>query len=206
MNRGADAPLSRGGDGSPTFAVIGPMGAGKTSIGRRLARRLGLPFADTDAAVVREHGPIDVLFRDRGEPEFRRLERAAVQQALARGGVVALGGGAILDPATRNDLATCTVVLLTVAEAAVADRLAGSRRPLLADDLLADDLPTDGLLSDGPPPDRLASWRRIAAERAPVYAALADITVDTSHRPVSGVVDELAAVLQARGAVPTAVR
>lgn len=192
MNPGAGAPVRRGaGAGSPTVAVIGPMGAGKTSIGRTLARRLGLPFADTDAAVVREHGPIDALFRDRGEPEFRRLERVAVQQALASGGVVALGGGAVLHPATRDDLASCTVVLLTVQEGAVADRLAGSRRPLL---------------TDGPPTDRLASWRRIAAERAPVYAALADIIVDTSRRPVSGIVDELAAALQARGAVPTAVR
>ncbi|WP_375400373.1 shikimate kinase [uncultured Amnibacterium sp.] len=172
------------------------MGAGKTSIGRKLARRLDLPFADTDAAVVREHGPIDALFRDRGEPEFRRLERAAVQQALASGGVVALGGGAVLDPATRDDLTNCTIVLLTVAETAVADRLAGSRRPLL----------TGPLVTDGPPTDRLASWRRIAAERAPVYAALADLTVDTSHRPVSGIVEELAAALQARGAVPAAIR
>ena len=163
-------------------AVIGPMGAGKTSIGRKLARRLDVPFTDTDAAVVREHGPIDALFRDRGEAGFRTLERDAVRQALRRGGVIALGGGAVLDPETRADLDSCTVVLLTVQESAVADRLAGSRRPLL----------TDGL----------ASWRRIAAERAPLYAAVADIAVDTSGRPVSGIVEELAAALRARHAVP----
>lgn len=166
----------------PTVVVIGPMGAGKTSIGRRLARRLGLPFTDTDAAVVRDHGPIDALFRDRGEPAFRRLERAAVRQALQAGGVIALGGGAVLDPETRTDLASCTVVLLTVQEAAVAERLAGTRRPLL----------TDGL----------ASWRRIAGERAPLYAALADVTIDTSRRPVDGVVAELATALRSLGAVP----
>lgn len=168
------------------MVVIGPMGAGKTSIGRKLARRLGLPFTDTDAAVVREHGPIDALFRDRGEPAFRLLERSAVQQAIERGGVVALGGGAVLDPATRDDLAACTVVLLTVDPAAVEQRLAGSRRPLL----------TDGL----------ASWRRIAEERAPLYAALADHTVDTSRRPVAGIVDELATELQARGAAASVAR
>lgn len=177
---------------TPTVAVIGAMGAGKTSIGRALARRLGLPFTDTDAAVVGDHGPIDALFRDRGEPAFRRLERVAVRQALRSGGVIALGGGAILDPGTRGDLASCTVVLLTVDEAAVAERLAGSGRPLLA--------------------GGLASWRRIAAERAPLYAALADVEIDTSHRPVDDVVAELADALRSAGSAspatpaPTATR
>lgn len=169
---------------TPTVALIGAMGAGKTSIGRALARRLGLPFTDTDAAVVSDHGSIEALFRDRGEPVFRRLERSAVQQALRAGGVVALGGGAILDPDTRSELASCTVVLLTVDEAAVAERLAGSGRPLL----------TDGL----------ASWRRIAAERAPRYAALADVVMDTSHRPVDDVVAAVVAALQSRSVAAAA--
>lgn len=88
------------------------MGAGKTSIGRRVARAIGLPFTDTDAAVVREHGPIPVLFAERGEAEFRRLERDAVAAALASGGVVSLGGGAVLDPQTREDLGAHRVAFL----------------------------------------------------------------------------------------------
>jgi len=155
-----------------TVAVIGPMGAGKSSIGRKLAKRLGVPFVDTDQRIVAQHGSIAELFAERGEPAFRAIERAVVADALAGGGVVALGGGAVLDPATRDDLAACTVVLLTVDEAAVAARLANGTRPLLV--------------------DGLASWRRIADERAATYAALADVVVDTSRRPMAHLVDELA--------------
>ncbi len=159
-----------------TVAVIGPMGAGKSSIGRKLAKRLGVPFADTDQRIVARHGAIADLFRDRGEPAFRALEREVVAEALTEGGVVALGGGAVLDPATRDDLRSCTVVLLTVDEDAVAGRLESGKRPLLV--------------------DGLASWRRIAAERAGLYADLADVVVDTSRRPVAHLVEELAVRLQ----------
>lgn len=159
-----------------TVALIGPMGAGKTSVGRRLARLLGERFVDTDAVVAAEHAPVPVLFDTVGEPGFRAIERAVVQRELAAGGVVALGGGAVLDAGTREDLAACTVVLLTVTEGAVAERIERGRRPLLV--------------------DGLDSWRRIAEERAPLYAALADVVVDTSRRPMTGVADELAARLR----------
>ena len=159
-----------------TIALIGPMGAGKTSVGRRLAKRLGRRFIDTDAAIATERGPIPHLFATVGEGAFREIERAIVQRELREGGVVARGGGAVLDPATREALAACTVVLLTVSEDAVVARIAEGRRPLL----------TDGI----------ASWRRIAAERAPVYAELADVTVDTSRRPMTTIAAELAAQLQ----------
>ncbi|MDH2444326.1 shikimate kinase [Amnibacterium sp. CER49] len=151
------------------------MGAGKTSIGRKLAKRLGVPFTDTDARIVAAYGPIADLFATVGEPGFRAIERVVVAEALAAGGVVSLGGGAVLDPDTQQDLARCEVVLLTVSEDAVADRLSSGKRPLLV--------------------DGLASWRRISAERAPLYASLADRTVDTSHRPVAHLVEELAAAL-----------
>ena len=159
-----------------TIALIGPMGAGKTSVGRRLAKRLGRRFVDTDAAIATEHGPIPHLFATVGEGAFREIERGVVQRELREGGVVALGGGAVLDPATREALGACTVVLLTVSEDAVVARIAEGRRPLL----------TEGI----------ASWRRIAAERAPVYAELADVTVDTSRRPMTTIAAELAAQLQ----------
>ena len=163
-----------------TVALIGPMGAGKSSIGRRLAKALGVPFTDTDARIAVAHGPIPELFAERGEAGFRAVERQAVAAALAEAGVVALGGGAVLDPATRADLAHCTVVLLTVDEDVVAERLAAGRRPLL----------TDGV----------ASWRRILDERLPLYRELADVVVDTSRRPMAHVVDELAALPAVRAA------
>ncbi|MFT4230981.1 MAG: shikimate kinase, partial [Microbacterium sp.] len=81
----------------PAIVLVGPMGAGKTSVGRRVAKRLGLPFTDTDKTVAAEHGPISAIFERHGEEHFRRLERDAVRRALAGGGVVALGGGAVLD-------------------------------------------------------------------------------------------------------------
>ncbi|RIX28896.1 shikimate kinase [Amnibacterium setariae] len=152
------------------------MGAGKTSVGRRVAKHLGRRFVDTDAVIAAEHAPIPQLFVERGEAAFRAIERDVVQRELATGGVVALGGGAVLDATTRAALAGCTVVLLTVSEQAVAARIGDGRRPLL----------TDGL----------ESWRRIAAEREPVYAALADVVVDTSRRPMTTIAAELAAQLQ----------
>jgi len=158
-----------------TIAVIGPMGAGKSSVGRKLAKRLGLPFVDTDQRIVARHGSIADLFAERGEAAFRTLEREVVVEALGEDGVVALGGGAVLDAATREDLARCHVVLLTVDEAAVADRLTSGSRPLLV--------------------DGLDSWRRIAAERDVVYRGVADLVVDTSRRPMAHVVEEIAAAL-----------
>jgi shikimate kinase len=114
-----------------TIALIGPMGAGKTSVGRRLAKHLDRRFVDTDAVIVAEHGAIAHLFSTVGEGAFRGIERDVVQRELRTGGVVALGGGAVLDPTTRAALADCTVVLLTVSEQAVEERIAGGKRPLL---------------------------------------------------------------------------
>lgn len=159
-----------------TIALIGPMGAGKTAVGRRLAQRLGRRFVDTDAVIAAEHGAIPHLFATVGEGAFRVVERETVHRELDSGAVVALGGGAVLDASTRDALGACTVVLLTVSEEAVTARLAGGRRPLL----------TEGI----------ASWRRIAAERDPIYRSLADVTVDTSRRPMTAIAAELAEHLQ----------
>ncbi|MGZ8803684.1 MAG: shikimate kinase [Microbacterium sp.] len=155
------------------IVLIGPMGAGKTSIGRRVARALESPFADTDKIVVRDHGPIPALFARDGEEHFRELERAAVVEALAQGGVVALGGGAILDAATRADLADHRVVFLTVSPHIVAARVHGGDRPLLADD------------------DPVGRWQRIFAERRELYEEVADITLDTSSGPLAAVVAQI---------------
>lgn len=158
-----------------TVVLIGPMGAGKTSIGRRVARALGREFIDTDKVIAHEHGPIPELFAEFGEARFRELERVAVSRSLDSGGIVALGGGAVLDPATRADLAHHRVVLLTVSPHIVAGRIHGSDRPLLADD------------------DPVARWKRIYAQRQGFYQECADVTFDTSTGPLSGVVEEIVA-------------
>jgi len=161
---------------SAPVVIIGPMGAGKSSVGKRVAKALGVPFTDTDRAIVREHGPIPGIFADRGEPAFRELEAAAVRSAMATGGVIAVGGGAVTHAATREALAGASVVLLTVSPEAVADRIAGSDRPLLAD-------------------GGIDAWQTIMDERAATYAELAHAVFDTSRRPMSHVVDDVVAWL-----------
>lgn len=160
---------------SPSDAVvlIGPMGAGKTSIGKKAARSLGVPFFDTDLAIVRDHGPIEKLFADHGEEHFRALEREAVIEGLARGGIVSLGGGAVLHPDTRADLAEHRVILLTVAPKVVAARVKDSHRPLLQGE------------------DAMARWTAILDQRMPLYRSLADATFDTSSGPLQHIVDAI---------------
>jgi shikimate kinase len=157
----------------PPVVLIGPMGAGKTRIGKRVARMLQTGFVDTDKEVVAENGPIAEIFAKQGEAHFRALERAAVVRALQGDDVVALGGGAVLDDQTRADLADHRVVLVTVSPAAVAPRIADGRRPLLR--------------------DGLTDWERIYAERRHLYEQLAKLTVDTSHRPIDAVAREVVA-------------
>ncbi len=158
----------------PALVLVGPMGAGKTSIGRRVAKTLGWTFRDTDALIAQEHGAIPALFETHGEAHFRALEHDAVAAAVADGGVVSLGGGAVLDARTRTLLRRHRVALLTVAPAVVAGRLAGSGRPLLAGE------------------DPLETWRSILARRMPLYLEVADATFDTSRGPLADVVVDIA--------------
>ena len=113
------------------LALVGFMGAGKTTIGRQVAERIGRPFIDTDEEIERRHGPIPELF-ERGEPEFRRLEEQVVAEALAGPkAVIALGGGAILADATRERLrAQAYTVWLEVDDDTAWERVRGSDRPL----------------------------------------------------------------------------
>lgn len=161
-----------------SIVLVGPMGAGKTSVGRRVARALGRPFADTDKVVVRDHGAIPRLFAEHGEEHFRALERAAVAEALSAGGVVALGGGAVLDPQTRAAIAGHRVVLLTVSDQVVAGRIGGAGRPLLGGDDAG---------AEGP----IGRWTRIYDERRPIYEEVAHVTFDTSSGPLIDVVTRI---------------
>jgi len=162
------------------IVLVGPMGSGKTSIGRRVARELQVSFTDTDSLVTREHGPIPAIFTLHGEARFRELERLAVREALQSGGVVALGGGAVLDPETRRDLAAHKVILLTVSPQTVRSRIHGESRPLL----------TQG-------EDPIARWEAILEQRRPLYDEVADVTIDTSTGPLAGIVTEIVSWVRA---------
>ncbi|MEV7162310.1 3-dehydroquinate synthase [Streptomyces microflavus] len=119
----------------PLVVLVGPMGVGKSTVGELLAARLGTTYRDTDADVVAEAGkPIAEIFYDEGEEHFRALERRAVAAALAgHAGVLALGGGAVLDGATRELLADRPVVYLSMdVDEAVRRVGLGAARPLLA--------------------------------------------------------------------------
>ncbi|MGH3691077.1 MAG: shikimate kinase [Microbacterium sp.] len=156
-----------------TLVLVGPMAAGKTSVGRRVARRLGVAFIDTDKRIVAAHGPIPDIFAAHGEAHFRELERTAVADALAEGGVISLGGGAVTQAATRELLRQQPVVFLTVSPDAVADRLRGGSRPLLAGE------------------DPVERWKKIFEERRGWYTEVSSATFDTSRRPMQKIADEI---------------
>ena len=154
------------------IVLIGPMGAGKSRVGQRLAASVGAPFIDTDSRIVERYGPIEEIFAREGEEYFRIIEREVVADALREEAVISLGGGAVLHPDTRDDLTALPVVWLRVSPEAVAPRLAGSTRPLIA--------------SGG-----MASWTAIQEARAPIYESLADFDIDTSRRSVARIVDDI---------------
>lgn len=164
---------------APLAVFIGPMGAGKTRIGKRVARALGVPFTDTDKVIVAGHGPIAEIFDQHGEPHFRALERDVVREALARGGIVSLGGGAVLDAATRQALTGLPVVYLRVEADAVASRLADGKRPLVR-----------GGIED---------WQRIYDARRSIYEGLASVTFDTSRLPRDRIAQDVVAWIESRG-------
>jgi shikimate kinase/3-dehydroquinate synthase len=116
------------------LALIGFMGAGKSKLGRELARLTGRPFVDTDEEIERRYGPIGVLF-ERSEPEFRRIEEQVVAEALAgRTAVIALGGGAVVSEATQERLSRAAFVAWVPVDVDTAwMRVSGSGRPLAQD-------------------------------------------------------------------------
>jgi len=155
----------------PVVVLIGAPGAGKTRLGKRIARLLDVPFIDTDKRIVAEHGSIAELFATHGEPHFRAIERATVAAALTEGAVVALGGGAVLDENTQRDLADHRVVQLTVSAEAVAARIAGDKRPLVSG---------------------VEAWSALVDTRRPIYDRLARRTFDTSSLPLDHIAADIA--------------
>lgn len=152
---------------------MGLPGSGKSTIGRRLAKALGVEMLDTDAAIEARTGrSIADIFATDGEQEFRRIEEEVVRAALAdHGGVLSLGGGAVTTPGVRDALAGHTVVFLEISAAEGVRRTGGTTvRPLLAG------------------PGRAQKYRELMSQRAPLYRRVATIRVNTNRRNPGAVV------------------
>ena len=168
---------------APRAIIIGAPGAGKTSVGRRVAERLGVEFRDSDAAIEQRAGkPVSDIFLSEGESEFRRLEREVIAESLKDvDGVLSVGGGAVLDPDTREAFSRHTVVWLEVDLGTATTRVGmNSARPLLM-----------GIVR--------GTMTTMLNERTPLYEEVATVTVDTSGRPLKDVVNNVVAELKRVG-------
>ena len=164
----------------PRVVLVGPMGAGKTTVAGLLGERWGLPVRDTDADVEARAGKsVSDIFVEDGEPAFRALEREAVADALARhDGVLALGGGAVLDPATRERLVGHTVVFLRVGLSDAVQRVGlGISRPLLLGNVRS-------------------RIKALLDERTPIYESVASVSVETDGRTPEDVATQIEAEIE----------
>ncbi|MCF6523885.1 shikimate kinase [Streptomyces sp. JJ36] len=169
---------------APAVVLVGPPGAGKSTVGALLAERLGTTLRDTDADVVETAGkPVADLFLDEGEPHFRELEKAAVRAAVAEHeGVLALGGGAVLAPETRRLLAGLPVVFLDLDVGAAVKRVGlDAPRPLLT-------------------VNPRQQWRTLMAERRPLYTEVARAVVGTGDRTPEEVAEAVLDALELKHA------
>ena len=167
---------------SPNLYLIGPMGAGKSSIGRRLAEHFGMPCVDLDAAIEERTGAsVATIFEIEGESGFRRRESDLLAEFSAQDGIVlATGGGAVLVPDNRALLRGCGfVVWLQASIEQQLQRLARDRqRPLLV------------------APDRRERLEHLARERDPVYRDLADLVVASTDESCQHAATRIAALLE----------
>lgn len=167
---------------APRAVLVGLPGAGKSTIGRRLAKALDVEMLDTDAAIEARTGrTIADIFATDGEPEFRRIEEDVIREALdEHAGVLSLGGGAVTTPGVRDALAGHTVVFLEISAAEGVRRTSGSTvRPLLAG------------------PGRAEKFRELMSQRVPLYRRLATIRVNTNRRNPGAVVRYIVSRLEA---------
>lgn len=164
-------------ENSTNIYLVGLMGAGKTTVGRQLAKRLGRRFYDSDHEIVERTGvPIPTIFEIEGEPGFRRREVQTIAELTRDTGIVmATGGGVVLDPENRRCLRdTGWVVYLNVPPLMLYQRTRHDRnRPLLAVE------------------DPLARLVELHAQRDPLYREVADIVIDGSRLVASGIVHYL---------------
>ena len=164
-----------------TIVIVGAPGAGKSTVGRRLARRWGVPFRDSDQMVEAEAGKsVADIFVDEGEASFRARERDVIARALDDPeGVLALGGGAVLDESTRTRLVQAPCVWLRVGVGEAAKRVGlNTSRPLLLGNVRG-------------------TLMALLDERTPLYEEVATWSVDTDGRTADEVVDAVVAAVEA---------
>ncbi|HSN43789.1 MAG TPA: shikimate kinase [Propionibacteriaceae bacterium] len=154
-----------------TLAIVGAPGAGKSTVGRAVAHRLGIPFIDVDHFVATKAGKsVQDIFLNDGEAAFRAMELEATLECLGQPGVVSLGGGAVMNPLIRRALAAHHVVWLQVSAAQATRRVGLNHgRPLLSGNVRS----------------RLV---KLLQERTPLYADVASITIDTNGQKPGAVV------------------
>ena len=165
--------------GSQVIVLVGPMGVGKTTIGKKLANSLSVPFRDTDAIFVSRFGDVAQYFEKHGEEAFRGHEEDIVAEAISEPGVVATGGGAVLSETTRQRLGKATVVYLSTDGTHMTKRLSQGNRPLLK--------------------NGIRDWQRIYDQRKPIYEAVCDLQVDCSGAPIKQSVQDIRAGLGLNG-------
>jgi shikimate kinase len=157
--------------------LIGPMGVGKTTIGKKLAKRLSLEFVDTDALITQEHGEIPAIFETQGESVFRGYEEEALREALSKVRVVATGGGAVLSGNNQRLLENAIVIYLSTTGLHMKSRLENGKRPLLK--------------------NGIADWKEIYEARKPLYERLATFEIDTSAAGLGKTLDDICEKLEA---------
>jgi len=162
---------------SKPIVLIGPMGVGKTTIGKKLSRKLGLPFVDTDVLVTIAHGPIAEIFSTEGEATFRTYEEDAVSQALSQVQVIATGGGAVLSGQTQRNLEAAIVIYLSTNGKHMKSRLEKGNRPLIQNGM--DD------------------WNRIYEERKPLYEGVCTFEIETSEVGLAQTISQICEKLDA---------
>jgi shikimate kinase len=163
-----------------SVVIVGAPGAGKSTVGRRLARRWGVPFRDSDQMVEADAGKsVADIFVDEGEEAFRERERDTIARALDDpDGVLALGGGAVLDPTTRARLVEAPCVWLRVGVSEAARRVGlNTSRPLLLGNVRG-------------------TLMTLLDERTPLYDEVATWTVDTDGRTADEVVEAVVTAVE----------
>lgn len=169
------------GSAKPVVVLVGAPGAGKSTVGAKLAHRWEVELQDTDAVIEQRAGkPISEVFIDEGEPAFRALEAVVVAESLAKHpGVLALGGGAVVSASTRALLAGHRVVFLDVGLAEAATRVGlGVTRPLLLGNVRG-------------------QLKALLDARRPLYREVATVTVETDGLSAEAVADEIESRLDA---------